>query len=187
MSFASPQVFGAIARIVHGAGVIASVPQEVQRLNGARVLLVSDMGLQRAGLVAQVTDLLQGLDVAQFLDVEPDPSLETVRSCAQAARAHRADLVIGLGGGSVLDVAKCAAALVHNQGDVREYLGIDKIPVAAVPKIMIPTTAGTGSEVTNVAVLSLKAERTKKGIVSRHLLADCALLDPELTLGLPPP
>lgn len=185
MSFASPQAFGAIARIVHGTGTISTLPEEAKRLGATRILLVSDTGLERAGVLGPVQALLDEFDVEVFTDVEPDPSLETVARCAEVARTCHADLVIGLGGGSVIDVAKCAAAFVNNPGDVRDYLGIDQLKNPAVSKIMIPTTAGTGSEVTNVAVLSLKAEKTKKGIVSRHLLADCAILDPELTLGLP--
>ncbi len=185
MSFVSPQVFGAIARIVHGWGTVATLPDEVRRLGGQRIMLVSDPGLVRAGLVDRIGGLLSDFDTAVFADVEPDPSLETVGACADQVRRHGADLVIGLGGGSALDVAKCAAAFVSNPGNVRDYLGIDKLTHPAVPKIMIPTTSGTGSEVTNVAVLSLKAEKTKKGIVSRHLVADCAILDAELTQGLP--
>lgn len=186
MSFVSPQVFGAIARIVHGVGTVDTLSDEVRRLGGSRVLLVSDPGLVKAGLVERITALLADFPVDVFTDVEPDPSLETVALCAEKVRASKSDLVIGLGGGSAIDVAKCAAAFVNNPGEVRDYLGIDKLPAPAVPKIMIPTTAGTGSEVTNVAVLSLKAEKTKKGIVSRHLVADCAILDAGLTLGLPP-
>jgi alcohol dehydrogenase len=183
---ASASVFGAIERIVHGRGMLAQLPAEIARLRGTKILLVTDPGIVKAGIADRVTALLGDFEVEIFTEVEPDPSIETVIACAARARAAGCDLVVGLGGGSALDVAKCAAAFVNNPGDVRDYLGIDKLPNAAVAKIMIPTTAGTGSEVTNVAVLSLKAEKTKKGIVSRHLLADAAILDPELTLGLPP-
>jgi alcohol dehydrogenase len=183
---ASASVFGAIERIVHGRGMLAQLPAEIARLRGTKILLVTDPGIVKAGIAHRVTALLGDFHVEIFAEVEPDPSIETVIACAARARTAGCDLVVGLGGGSALDVAKCAAAFVNNPGDIRDYLGIDKLPNAAVAKIMIPTTAGTGSEVTNVAVLSLKAEKTKKGIVSRHLLADAAILDPELTLGLPP-
>lgn len=186
MGMASASVFGAIERIVHGRGMLAQLPAEIARLRGTKILLVTDPGIVKAGIAERVTALLGDFEVEIFAEVEPDPSIETVIACAARARAAGCDLVVGLGGGSALDVAKCAAAFVNNPGDVRDYLGIDKLPNAAVAKIMIPTTSGTGSEVTNVAVLSLKAEKTKKGIVSRHLLADAAILDPELTLGLPP-
>ncbi len=182
---ASATVFGSIERIVHGRGQIRTLPEEVERLRGSKLLIVTDMGLVKAGIADHVQQLLASYDVEIFRDVEPDPSIETVAACVEHARRSGCDLVVGLGGGSVLDVAKCAAALVKNPGDVREYLGIDQVPNPAVPKIMVPTTAGTGSEVTNVAVLSLKSEKTKKGIVSRHLFADAAILDSELLLGLP--
>jgi len=185
MSMASATAFGAIERIVHGRGQIAAVAAEVDRLRGTKILLVTDPGLVRVGIAGTVQQLLSAYAVETFTDVEPDPSIETVTACADYARRSGCDLVIGLGGGSALDVAKCAAAMVNNPGEVRDYLGIDKVPNPGVAKILIPTTAGTGSEVTNVAVLSLKAEQTKKGIVSRHLLADVAILDPELTVGLP--
>lgn len=99
MSFVSPQVFGAIARIVHGWGTVATLPDEVRRLGGQRIMLVSDPGLVRAGLVDRIGGLLSDFDTAVFADVEPDPSLETVGACADQVRRHGADLVIGLGSG----------------------------------------------------------------------------------------
>jgi len=183
---ASPTVFTGIQRLVHGRGVISELPTEVDKLRGNQILIVTDPGLVKVGIAEQVSKLLEGRRVELFADVEPDPSIETVVACAKLVRSKGYDLVIGLGGGSALDVAKCASALARNERDVANYLGIDKVENPGVPKILIPTTAGTGSEVTNVAVLSLKADKTKKGIVSRHLLADTAILDPELTFNLPP-
>lgn len=182
----SPTVFTNIQRLVHGRGILAELPAEADRLRGGRILVVTDPGLVKAGIADRVTGLLAGRSVEVFAEVEPDPSIETVVACAELVRRQGHDLVIGLGGGSALDVAKCASALARNEGEVSRYLGIDKVERPGVPKILVPTTSGTGSEVTNVAVLSLKKDRTKKGIVSRHLLADTAILDPELTLGLPP-
>jgi alcohol dehydrogenase len=117
--------------------------------------------------------------------VESDPSVESVDACATFVKEQGFDLIIGLGGGSPIDTAKCVSIIATNGGKTEDYLGIEKVPKAGLPKIFIPTTAGTGSEVTNVAVLSLKAQHTKKGIVSRFLIGDVAMLDPELTLGLP--
>lgn len=182
----SPTVFTGIQRLVHGRGIISELPAEVDRLRGSNILIVTDPGLVKAGIADRVVKFLDGRKVDLFTEVEPDPSIETVVACADLVRSKGYDLVIGLGGGSALDVAKCASALATNELEVAQYLGIDKVDRPGVPKILIPTTAGTGSEVTNVAVLSLKADKTKKGIVSRHLLADTAILDPELTFGLPP-
>ena len=179
-------VFTAIQRLVQGRGAINQIADEVDRFGKRKILLVTDAGLVKAGIAGRVLDLLAGREIDVFSDVEPDPSIETVVVCAERVRGAQCDLIIGLGGGSALDTAKCASVMAGNPGRVEDYLGIDKVGQPGVPKILIPTTSGTGSEVTNVAVLSLKSQNTKKGIVSRHLLADTALLDPELTLGLPP-
>ncbi|GGF82476.1 alcohol dehydrogenase [Azorhizobium oxalatiphilum] len=182
----SYHVFTAIQRLIQGRGAIRQLPDEVDRFGTARILLVTDPGIVKAGLAEQVLKLLEGREVVVFSQVEPDPSIETVIACADVVRSEKCGLIIGLGGGSAIDTAKCAAVMATNPGEVESYLGIDKVERPGVPKIIIPTTSGTGSEVTNVAVLSLKAQHTKKGIVSRYLLADTAILDPELTLGLPP-
>jgi alcohol dehydrogenase len=180
-----PHVFTSINRLVQGRGAIATLGDEVARFHASRVLIVTDPGLVSTGIPDKVIESLNGRDVSVYTDVEADPSIETIDACADHVRRGGFDLVIGLGGGSPIDTAKCAAALARNDGRAENYLGIEKITQPGLPKIIIPTTAGTGSEVTNVAVLSLKAQHTKKGIVSRHLFADCAILDPELTVGLP--
>ena len=178
-------VFTSINRIVQGRGALATLDAEVQRFNASRILVITDPGLMSTDIPAKVQALLSTRSVTIFSDVEADPSIETIRTCAEYVRKGGFDLIIGLGGGSPIDTAKCASVLASNEGNVEDYLGIEKITVPGIPKIVIPTTAGTGSEVTNVAVLSLKAQHTKKGIVSRYLFADAAILDPELTLGLP--
>jgi alcohol dehydrogenase len=178
--------FTAIQRLIHGCGSLSQLADEADRFGSRKIMLVTDAGLVKAGIAGRVLDILEGRAIEVFADVEPDPSIETVVICADRVRSTKCELIIGLGGGSALDTAKCASVMATNPGEVENYLGIDKVVLPGVPKILIPTTAGTGSEVTNVAVLSLKAQHTKKGIVSRHLLADTAILDPELTLGLPP-
>jgi alcohol dehydrogenase class IV len=112
--------------------------------------------------------------------------LETVAACINAVRASAPDVLIGLGGGSSLDIAKVVSILLTNGGDVLDYVGIDKVPKRGMDTVLIPTTAGTGSEVTPIAVLSDTREHLKKGIVSDKLYARVALIDPELTLSLPP-
>jgi len=183
---ANTAIFHSINRIVQGRGSIASLPEEVRRLGGTRVLVVTDAGLVQTGIPQRVLDLLAGMPAEIYSEVEAEPSAESTDACARRAAEGGFDLIVGLGGGSPIDTAKCAAMLVANGGKAEDYLGIDKVPKPGLPKIFIPTTAGTGSEVTNVAVLSLKAQQTKKGIVSRHLMADAAILDAELTAGLPP-
>ncbi len=178
-------IFHNINRLIQGCGSISALPQEVARLGGTRVLIVTDPGLLQTGIPDRVVSLLAGTDVRVWSNVESDPSVESVDACARFVASEGIDLIIGLGGGSPIDTAKCASMIATNGGKTEDYLGIEKVPRAGLPKIFIPTTAGTGSEVTNVAVLSLKSLHTKKGIVSRYLMADCAILDAELTLGLP--
>jgi alcohol dehydrogenase len=178
-------IFHNINRLIQGCGSINALPQEVARLGGTRVLIVTDPGLLQTGIPDRVVSLLAGTDVKVWSHVESDPSVESVDACAHFVASEGIDLIIGLGGGSPIDTAKCASIIATNGGKTEDYLGIEKVPKPGLPKIFIPTTAGTGSEVTNVAVLSLKKLRTKKGIVSRYLMADCALLDAELTVDLP--
>jgi alcohol dehydrogenase class IV len=144
--------------------------------------------LVQSGIIARVEDLLKraGLVVACFSGVEPDPRYEIVTEAAESIRKENADLVLGIGGGSSLDIAKVSSILVTNVDPVTSYFGIDLIPQPGLKMILIPTTAGTGSEVTPIAILSDHHEKLKKGVVSPYLFPDCALLDPELTLGLSP-
>ena len=107
-------------------------------------------------------------------------------ACLETLEGFKPQCVIGLGGGSPIDIAKTVAVMLANTGCIADYCGIDLVPKAGVPAIMVPTTAGTGSEVTPIAILSDEQEKLKKGVVSPHLFPKVALLDPELTLGLPP-
>jgi len=177
--------FTCINRIIQGRNSLRQLPDEVSKLKAKRVLIVTDPGLTKTDIPLKVLAQLQGFDTEVYSEVEPDPSIETIGTCADFVRRGRFDMIIGLGGGSAIDTAKCAAVLARNEGDVQQFLGIEKLHNPGLPKILIPTTAGTGSEVTNIAVLSLKQAHTKKGIVSRFLFADAAILDPELTVNLP--
>jgi alcohol dehydrogenase class IV len=180
--------FQMCGRLVFGLGSLAELPDAVARLGGQRVLLVTDRGVVAAGLCEQVESVLSqaGVTVERFDQVEPDPRMEIAEACRDAARAAACEVLIGLGGGSSLDIAKVAAVLVTNQGPLSELVGIDRVPRPGLPTVMVPTTAGTGSEVTPIAVLSDKAEQLKKGLVSDHLYPRVALVDPSLTASLPP-
>jgi alcohol dehydrogenase len=123
--------------------------------------------------------------VSRFDGVEPDPSYEIASKAADLVREAGSDLVLGIGGGSSLDIAKVASILITNTGPVSSYFGVDMVPVPGLATILVPTTAGTGSEVTPIAILSDYQEKLKKGIVSPYLFPSVALLDPELTVGLP--
>lgn len=174
--------------VLAGVGSIERIGDEVHRLKGTRPLLVTDRGLRQAGVAERVLDLLSRSDLkAEVFDqVEAEPSFENVDLCLAALREGGHDLVIGLGGGSAMDVAKATAMLATNGGDLRDYVGVDKVPGPSLPLVQIPTTAGTGAEVTFNAIFTDKREQLKKGIVSPHLLASCAIVDPALTLTTPP-
>ncbi len=180
-------LFRTTPRIVLGPGAVSGVGAEVKALGASRVLIVTDPGIIAAGLLDPVKSSIEAAGVALtvFSDVSPDPRFETIDACLAAAGKPRPDGVIGLGGGSPLDVAKSAAMMLGNQGTIADYFGVDLVPGPGVPSLMIPTTAGTGSEVTPIVILSDEGEKLKKGVVSAHLFPRVALLDPELTLGLP--
>jgi alcohol dehydrogenase class IV len=180
-------LFRTIPRIVMGPGALNQLTDEVRVLKAKKVLIVTDQGLIEAGLVKKAQDLLTKADIkyAVFGDVEADPRYEIVADCVEMVRREKADLLIGFGGGSPIDIAKVSAVMATNEGPISEYFGIDLVPKAGLPILIIPTTAGTGSEVTPIAILSDHTEKLKKGIVSQHLFPSAALLDAELTLGLP--
>jgi alcohol dehydrogenase len=180
--------FETVPRIVFGSGSLAALGEELGRLGGRRILLVSDPGIERAGILAAARAVLgrAGIDHTAFLGVEPEPRIETAAAAAAAARACAPDAVVGIGGGSVLDIAKAAALLPANPGPVEDFLGMERVPRPGAPLVLVPTTAGTGSEMTSICVLSDPRGQVKQAIVSKHLFARVALLDPELTLGLPP-
>jgi alcohol dehydrogenase class IV len=181
-------LFRTTPRVVLGPGAIQGVGAEVQALGGSRVLIVTDPGVVEAGLLTPVQDSLEaaGVEFFYYSDVKPDPRYQTVEDCLAAARDLRPDCVIGLGGGSPIDVAKSAAMMLGNPGSVADYFGVDLVPGPGVPGLMIPTTAGTGGEVTPIVILSDEDEKLKRTAVSGHLFPRTAVLDPVLTLGLPP-
>jgi alcohol dehydrogenase class IV len=156
------------------------------RFTPRRALVVTDRGVRGAGLLDPVLVSLAGggFACAVFDGVVADPPEAVVRACVEQARGFGADIVIGLGGGSSLDIAKLCAVLMASDQPLALMYGIGKVLGERLPLVLIPTTAGTGSEVTNIAVITT-GETTKMGVVSRQLFADFALLDAELTVGLP--
>ncbi len=175
-------------KTILGKGVLESLGKEALALGGHRVLIVTDPGVMKSGMVACPQKVLEseGLEVGIFDQVEPDPPVRVVDACMRLIQEKNYDLVVGLGGGSTLDVAKGAAALAPCGKSALDYVGLDTIPKRGLPKILIPTTAGTGSEATRVFVMTDEADNTKKVVYSNYLLADVAILDPSLTVSLPP-
>ena len=181
--------FNTVPAIVSAPGAARDLGQHARaRFPGAaRALLVTDAGFLKTGLAEGPVASLRhaGFHVKIWSDVLPDPPEHVVEDALTAARQHETDIVIGLGGGSSMDVAKLIAILTDSQQTLDQIYGIDKVQGRRLPLIQLPTTAGTGSEVTNIAIVTTGAT-TKAGIVSPQLYADLAVLDAELTLGLPP-
>jgi alcohol dehydrogenase class IV len=180
----NPFSFNTTPSLRMGAGLAGELGQITRPICGDRVLLVTDPGMMATGLVQQATDCLRaaGVEVTLFDQVQADPPEEIVLRAAQYAR--RATGVIGFGGGSSLDVAKLAALLAASNQPLAEAYGIGNAQGPRLPLVLVPTTAGTGSEVTPISIVTTGASE-KMGVVSPLLLPDMALLDPELTLGLP--
>lgn len=151
-----------------------------------RIFVLTDAGLRQAGLLDAAVAALEaaGRSVEIFDEVVADPPEAMVLNAAEAARAFGAQAVIGFGGGSPMDTAKIVALLIRGEQDLGAMYGVDKVTASRPPLILVPTTAGTGSEVTSVAVITT-GETSKRGIAAAPLYADLAVLDPELTRGLP--
>jgi alcohol dehydrogenase len=181
-------IFQTTPRILIGAGVSNQIADEVKRLSGKSVMIITDPGLVKSGICDRIEDVLAkgGCSFRRFDGVEPDPPFEIASKAAQVVKDVGADLILGIGGGSSLDIAKVASILVTNDSPVSSYFGVDMVPRPGLKMILAPTTAGTGSEVTPIAILSDHHEKLKKGIVSSYLFPSIAILDPEFTIGLPP-
>ena len=175
-------------RIRFGAGAIGDLADLISETGGSRPFLVIDPGLKDAGLLDQVTAPLikAGMPVTIYDQVEPEPGLRLADAGADLAKKAGADCVVGVGGGSALDIAKAISILITNHGKAEDYLGLGKIKNPGVPKIMVPTTAGTGAEVTFTAVFINEKTQSKGGMNGDPLYPEAALLDPELTRSLPP-
>ncbi|MDC1523120.1 iron-containing alcohol dehydrogenase [Planktomarina temperata] len=180
----NPFSFNTTPSLRMGEGLAGELGQITRPICGDRVLLVTDPGMMATGLVQQATDCLRaaGVEVTLFDQVQADPSEEIVLQAAQQALGKTG--VIGFGGGSSLDVAKLAALLAASNQPLAEAYGIGNAQGPRLPLVLVPTTAGTGSEVTPISIVTTGASE-KMGVVSPLLLPDMALLDPELTLGLP--
>ncbi|MFO7687763.1 MAG: iron-containing alcohol dehydrogenase [Desulfobacterales bacterium] len=181
-------VFQTVPKIVFGCGVVKQLGEAAKAIGASRVAVVTDPGIVQAKVHEPVLAALEkaGLHPDMFAAVEPDPRIEIVNDCLSFIRSHKADLVVGLGGGSSLDISKAAAVMNTNEGPIQKYAGVNLVPKPGLPTLLIPTTAGTGSEVTSISVLSDTVNKVKVGVVSDYMFARTVLLDPELTLGLPP-
>jgi alcohol dehydrogenase class IV len=182
----NPFTFQTCPNILFEAGAAAKIAEIVGSYGAKRVMLVTDKGVRNAGLTRGAEDALAeaGISVSVFEDVLADPPSHVVEAAAKRARSEGTDLVLSIGGGSALDTAKLVAYLAKSDEPLDSIYGVGLAKGERLPLVLAPTTAGTGSEVTPISIVTTPTTE-KKGVVSPRLLPDWAVLDPELTLGLP--
>ena len=175
-------------RLVFGNGTLDRLGELARETGGTRVLLVTDRGIVAAGHAERARASLvgAGLEATVFADVRENPTTADVAACLAMAQATRADLLVGLGGGSSMDTAKGTNFLLTNGGRMQDYWGVGKATKPMLPLIAIPTTAGTGSECQSAALIADEATHQKMACLDPKAAARIALLDPELTVSQPP-
>lgn len=174
--------------ILVGGGVRREVVAQLQKYLIQRVLLVTDVGMMQLGPAREIAALLDdaGVSVTIYDGVQPDPTDQNVAHGLDLFRSNDCQAIVAVGGGSPIDAAKAISVLTTNYSPLSQYAGYHKIPRAGAPLIAIPTTAGTGSEATKVAVITDTTQDVKSMILSVHLVPTAALVDYELTLSMPP-
>ena len=175
--------------ILAGIGASERLGQEAMNIGAKKALVVTDKGVMSSGIGKNIRDHLEknGLRVGIFDEVMSDPAIANAEACIEAAKKDQYDLIIGVGGGSPMDIASITSVMLTNPGTVYDYFGLNLVKNPGIPTILIPTTAGTGAEVTPNAILTDTKEKLKKAIVSPYILPKVAIVDPLLTLSMPPP
>jgi alcohol dehydrogenase class IV len=177
-------------KIVFGLNSVERLGAEIRAFDAHKVLLVTDKGIIQAGLLEKITRPLESADIefAVFDEIEPNPKDTTILKGAQCMQDTQADVFIGLGGGSPMDAAKAIAVMAVNEEPIEQYCGVgtDPWPVPPKPVVAIPTTAGTGSEVSAAAMVNIVSKARKMDMFGRSIEPSVAILDPLLTVGLPP-
>ena len=170
-----------------GMGALRKLPELLSESKSENVLLISDRGLESIGVVKKIQDIIVGAGIActSFLDVIPNPTVDVVNDAAAMYKESGATSIVALGGGSSMDVAKAVGVLATYGGKVTDYEGLGTVPGPILPLIAIPTTAGTGSEVTASAVITDESRNYKFSIISYEMLPKYAVLDPELIMTAP--
>lgn len=179
--------FHSAGQVLFGPGAIEQLGQALRHLRLTRVLIVTDRHLRSAGIVARVISQIPSSEVAieVFDGGAPEPSIEHATACLEAAARFRPEGLIAIGGGSNMDLAKACATVLTHGGTVRDYVGEERVPGRILPLICVPTTAGTGSEVTGASVLLDAEKHVKVALISNYLRPAVALIDPQLTLTCP--
>ncbi|MDO4869695.1 MAG: iron-containing alcohol dehydrogenase [Bacillota bacterium] len=185
----NPFEFTLPTKVIFGPGCVSSLVSEIEQIGGTKPLLITDPGIQKAGIVAMVTNILDdsGIEYSVFDGVEANPKDVNAEAAAKAARAAGADFLIAVGGGSPIDCAKAVGVLLaHDAEFIKPYEGKTAATLPNPPLITIPTTSGTGSELTFSSVITDTKNKYKMTVKSPYTAATTALCDPELTLSVPP-
>lgn len=184
----NPFTFQTTPNVLFENGACARLPEIVGQFGARRVMLVTDKGVRNAGLTRSAEDALAraGMTVSVYDDVQADPPSTIIEAAAKRAREEGTELVLSIGGGSALDTAKLVAYLARSDEPLDTIYGVGLAKGQRLPLVLVPTTAGTGSEVTPISIVTTPTTE-KKGVVSPRLLPDWAVLDAELTVGLPAP
>jgi alcohol dehydrogenase len=173
--------------IIVGAGSLKKLGEAAQKINGKKALIISGPHLNKIGVVDSCIEYLKsaGIGADRFTEVEANPSVETVEKATEKFKSAGADFIVAIGGGSPMDVAKAVGVVARYGGNITDYEGGGKVPGKIVPQIAIPTTAGTGSEVTAFSVITDHSRNYKLTVFSYELLPECAILDAELITTVP--
>ena len=174
--------------IVFGVGSLKRLPELLEKSGSKKMMVVSDRGLEKLGVVQKVLDIVEaeGIETVSFLDILPNPTVDMVNAATKVYKESGATSIVALGGGSPMDVAKAVGVLARYGGSITEYEGAHLVPGPIEPIIAIPTTAGTGSEVTAFSVITDTSRNYKLTVFSYELLPKYALLDPEMIMSVPP-
>ncbi len=177
-----------VPEFIFGVGARHKVGLYARNLNAKRVLVVTDPGVIAAGWLAELTSDLDeaGISHVLFSQVTPNPRDHEVMAGAEFYRAAGCDVIVALGGGSVIDCAKGISVVIANGGDILDYEGVDAIPLPGPPLICIPTTAGTAADISQFAIINAVSQRTKVAIISKIVVPDVALVDPQTTVTMSP-
>lgn len=177
------------SNVLFGRGACTQLPDLLKTLNARKPMVLTDPGVAKTKVMADFVQLLRGngIDFELFTEVVPEPPVHCLEAARKQAEAVGGiDSVIGVGGGSAMDVAKALALVLKHGGRIHDYMGVGNVKQRGLPTILVPTTAGTGSEVTPIAILTDTEQQLKVGIVTPLILPDISLVDPALTDSMPP-
>lgn len=180
--------FTTTKKLIFGLGAVSQLSDVIKELDINSILVVTGHYSASSGFVNKILDPIadSGIPYSVFSDISPNPSIEEAVKCFNALKECKAEAVVGFGGGSAVDAAKAAALLCNNPFPISQYFGVEMVKKPILPTIVVPTTSGTGTEVSSGLVLKDEDAHTKHGVISHYLIPEVAIVDPELTLSLNP-